>query len=93
MATEKRSVDRKVVDVERNSPALIYDAVTTRVFPKLKHDRLALKLNGKDDNLRRADSAELACERRSRERADIARFAGQGKELLLLPGPKQSWHN
>ena len=60
MATEKRSVDRKVVDVERNSPALIYDAVTTRVFPKLKHDRLALKLNGKDDNLRRADFQTLA---------------------------------
>jgi serine/threonine-protein kinase HipA len=38
----------------------LYDAVTTRVFPKLKHDRLALKLNGKDDNLRRADFQALA---------------------------------
>jgi len=35
--------------------APLYDAVTTRVFPKLKHDRLALKLSGKDDNLRLAD--------------------------------------
>jgi serine/threonine-protein kinase HipA len=35
--------------------APLYDAVTTRVFPNLKHDRMALKLNGKDDNLRRAD--------------------------------------
>jgi len=40
--------------------APLYDAVTTRVFPRLKHDRLALKLNGKDDNLRRADFRALA---------------------------------
>jgi serine/threonine-protein kinase HipA len=40
--------------------APLYDAVTTHVFPKLKHDRLALKLNGKDDNLRRADFQTLA---------------------------------
>lgn len=35
--------------------APLYDAVTTRVFPRLERDRLALKLNGKDDNLSRAD--------------------------------------
>jgi serine/threonine-protein kinase HipA len=40
--------------------APLYDAVTTRVFPKLKHDHLALKLNGKDDRLRRADFLSLA---------------------------------
>jgi serine/threonine-protein kinase HipA len=40
--------------------APLYDAVTTRVFPKLEHDRLALKLNGKDDKLRRADFRALA---------------------------------
>jgi serine/threonine-protein kinase HipA len=40
--------------------APLYDAVTTRVFPKLRHDRLALKLNGKDDNLRRSDFRTLA---------------------------------
>ncbi len=40
--------------------APLYDAVTTRIFPELKHDRLALKLNGKDDNLRRADFRALA---------------------------------
>ena len=40
--------------------APLYDAVTTRVFPHLKHDRMALKLNGKDDNLRRADFRALA---------------------------------
>ncbi|HEX4080855.1 MAG TPA: type II toxin-antitoxin system HipA family toxin [Rhizomicrobium sp.] len=40
--------------------APLYDAVTTRVFPNLRHDHLALKLNGKDDRLRRADFAALA---------------------------------
>jgi serine/threonine-protein kinase HipA len=35
--------------------APLYDAVTTRVFPNLGHDRMALKLSGKDDRLRRAD--------------------------------------
>ncbi|MFO1163008.1 MAG: HipA domain-containing protein [Reyranellaceae bacterium] len=40
--------------------APLYDAVTTRVFPQLKHDRLALKLNGKDDRLRRSDFQSLA---------------------------------
>ena len=40
--------------------APLYDAVTTRVFPNLKHDRMALKLNGKDDRLKRADFRTLA---------------------------------
>jgi len=40
--------------------APLYDAVTTRIFPNLKHDRMALLLNGKDDNLRRADFRALA---------------------------------
>jgi serine/threonine-protein kinase HipA len=35
--------------------APLYDAVTTRFFPGLGHDRMALKLDGKDDRLRRAD--------------------------------------
>jgi serine/threonine-protein kinase HipA len=35
--------------------APLYDAVSTRVFPKLAGDRMALKLNGKDDRLTRAD--------------------------------------
>ena len=35
--------------------APVYDTVTTRVFPRLEHDRMALKLNGKDERLRRAD--------------------------------------
>lgn len=35
--------------------APLYDAVTTRVFPGLGSDRMALKLNGKDDRLARGD--------------------------------------
>jgi serine/threonine-protein kinase HipA len=40
--------------------APLYDAVTTRVFPGLEHDRMALKLDGKDDRLRRADFIRMA---------------------------------
>ncbi|WP_291359022.1 type II toxin-antitoxin system HipA family toxin [Devosia sp.] len=40
--------------------APLYDAVTTRAFPRLVRDRMALKLNGKDDRLRRADFKSLA---------------------------------
>jgi serine/threonine-protein kinase HipA len=36
--------------------APVYDAVTTRVFPRLENDRMALKLNGKDNNLRKSGS-------------------------------------
>ncbi|HEX7946005.1 MAG TPA: type II toxin-antitoxin system HipA family toxin, partial [Phenylobacterium sp.] len=40
--------------------APLYDAVTTRVFPGLARDRMALKLNGKDDRLTRDDFVSLA---------------------------------
>lgn len=40
--------------------APLYDAVTTRVFPGLAHDRMALKLNGKDNRLTRDDFVSLA---------------------------------
>jgi serine/threonine-protein kinase HipA len=40
--------------------APLYDAVTTRVFPGLDGDRMALKLNGKDDRLTRQDFLALA---------------------------------
>jgi serine/threonine-protein kinase HipA len=40
--------------------APVYDTLTTRVFPGLKHDRMALKLGGKDERLRRADFVALA---------------------------------
>ncbi|MBN9463533.1 MAG: HipA domain-containing protein [Burkholderiales bacterium] len=40
--------------------APVYDAFTTRVFPGLGHDRMALKLGGKDEHLRRDDFLALA---------------------------------
>ena len=40
--------------------APLYDAVTTRVFPQLENDHMALKLGGKDDRLKRADFLKLA---------------------------------
>lgn len=40
--------------------APLYDAVTTRVFPGLGSDRMALKLNGRDDRLTRQDFLTLA---------------------------------
>lgn len=40
--------------------APLYDAVTTRVFPNMEHDRLALKISGKDERLKRADFMRFA---------------------------------
>ncbi len=40
--------------------APVYDTLTTRVFPRLEHDHMALKLNGKDERLRRADFVAVA---------------------------------
>jgi serine/threonine-protein kinase HipA len=40
--------------------APVYDSLTTRVFPRLEHDRMALTLNGKDQRLKRADFLALA---------------------------------
>ncbi len=40
--------------------APLYDAVTTRVFPRLENDHMALKLAGKDDRLKRTDFLKLA---------------------------------
>jgi serine/threonine-protein kinase HipA len=48
----------KKFDSVRMAP--MYDAVTTKVFPNLAHDRMALKLNGRDDKLRRADFKTVA---------------------------------
>lgn len=50
--------DEEKFDSVRIAP--MYDSVTTRVFPNLAHDRMALKLNGKDDKLRRADFKTVA---------------------------------
>ncbi len=51
-------VDAKAFTSVRFAP--LYDAVTTRVFPGLGGDRMALKLNGKDDRLTPQDFLALA---------------------------------
>ncbi len=48
---------------ERSAPCAsppLYDSVSTRVFPRLELDRMALKLNGKDERLNRADFRAMA---------------------------------
>lgn len=50
--------DAKAFTSVRFAP--LYDAVTTRVFPGLGGDRMALKLNGKDDGLTRQNFLALA---------------------------------
>ena len=50
--------DGQVFEKVRLAP--LYDAVTTKVFPRLEHDRMALKLAGKDDRLKRADFLKFA---------------------------------
>jgi serine/threonine-protein kinase HipA len=71
--------------------APLYDAVTTRVFPGLAGDRMALKLNGKDDRLTRQDFLTLARTIDlpiARAEAAIAELAGglhNAAPCLLLP--------
>jgi serine/threonine-protein kinase HipA len=54
--------------------APVYDTLTTRIFPRLEHDRMALKLNGRDERLKRADFIGVAATaglRASKTRAAI----------------------
>jgi serine/threonine-protein kinase HipA len=81
--------DAKAFTSARFAP--LYDAVTTRVFPGLGGDRMALKLNGKDDRLTRRDFMTLArtigLPQSDAERA-IAELTGslaQAVETIRLP--------
>jgi serine/threonine-protein kinase HipA len=71
--------------------APLYDAAARRVFPKLKHDHLALKLNGKDENLRRADFRALAATAGLRAADadaaidDMVKSLGDAVETIALP--------
>jgi serine/threonine-protein kinase HipA len=71
--------------------APLYDAVATRVFPGLANDRMALKLNGKDDRLTRADFLALARTigvaggQAETILTDIATRLGAGAAALNLP--------
>ncbi len=72
--------------------APLYDAVTTRVFPGLEHDRMALKLDGKDDKLRRADflrmaaTAGLAARNANAAMEELTAALAVGLDQAVLPG-------
>jgi serine/threonine-protein kinase HipA len=71
--------------------APLYDAVTTRIFPNLAADRIALKLNGKDDRLTPNDfittarTIGLTVATAETTMADIPRLVAQGLDVLTLP--------
>jgi serine/threonine-protein kinase HipA len=71
--------------------APVYDTVTTRVFPLLANDHMALKLNGKDDRLTPKDFLELArvmelpLQWASGEIAELARNVSAASLELGLP--------
>lgn len=71
--------------------APLYDAVTTRVFPGLAGDRMALKLNGKDDRLTARDFLELArtidlpAARAEAALTEVASAVRQAAPTLRLP--------
>jgi serine/threonine-protein kinase HipA len=71
--------------------APVYDAVTTQVFPGLNNDRMALKLNGKDDRLTPEDflalarTIELPLARASGLMAACARRVADAAPDLALP--------
>ena len=71
--------------------APLYDAVTTRVFPGLAGDRMALKLNGKDGRLDMQDFVALArtiglpTGEVEATIADLASLVGECASSLRLP--------
>lgn len=71
--------------------APVYDVVTTRVFPGLENDRMALKLNGKDDRLTPGDflalarTIEIPQARASVLMATCARRLADAMPVLTLP--------
>jgi serine/threonine-protein kinase HipA len=71
--------------------APLYDTLTTRIFPGLHNDHMALKLAGKDDRLRWADFETCARTidlplRRARDIADhLITALGHSLETIRLP--------
>jgi serine/threonine-protein kinase HipA len=73
--------------------APLYDAVTTRVFPNLKHDHMALKLSGKDERLKRADirrfavTVGISAAAANAAMDELAAGLQRGLTDLVLPAP------
>ena len=73
--------------------APLYDAVTTRVFPGLQHDHMALKISGKDERLKRTDfrrfgaTAGIPAVAVDRAMTELAAALARGLDHLVLPPP------
>ncbi len=71
--------------------APLYDAVTTRVFPGLASDRMALKLSGKDERLTPRDyltlarTIELPIARAEEAMASVAATMRKAADAIALP--------
>lgn len=71
--------------------APLYDSVTTRLFPGLAGDRMALKLNGKDDRLTPQDflalarTIDLPISRAEAAMSDMTTSLGRAAPDLRLP--------
>jgi serine/threonine-protein kinase HipA len=73
--------------------APLYDAVTTRVFPNLQHDRMAFKINGKDERLKQADfkrfaaTAGIPAEAADTAMDELVAALARGLKQLATPPP------
>ncbi|MBB3527604.1 type II toxin-antitoxin system HipA family toxin [Rhizobium sp. BK456] len=73
--------------------APLYDAVTTRVFPNLQNDHMALKISGKDERLKRADfrhfaaTAGIPAAAADTATDELAAALAYGLDALVLPPP------
>lgn len=73
--------------------APLYDAVTTRVFPNLQSDRMALKISGKDERLKRADfrrfaaTAGIPAAAADNAMDELAASLARSLQTLTLPDP------
>jgi serine/threonine-protein kinase HipA len=73
--------------------AALYDAVTTRVFPNLQNDHMALKISGKDERLRRVDfrrfaaTAGIPAAAADTAMDELAAALARGLDALALPSP------
>ncbi|MDR9780835.1 type II toxin-antitoxin system HipA family toxin [Rhizobium redzepovicii] len=73
--------------------APLYDAVTTRVFPNLQNDHMALKISGKDERLKRADfrrfaaTAGIPAAAADTATDELAAALAHGLDALVLPPP------
>jgi serine/threonine-protein kinase HipA len=73
--------------------APLYDAVTTRVFPNLQSDHMALKISGKDERLKRADfrrfaaTAGIPTATADASIDEMTAALARGLDELVLPDP------